>query len=177
MLFTYTLSHRQQLQRANFPGPHVPLRCRRRGLRLSGARPAPPPLRRSLGRDSQPQAARRQRRPRHGGSQEREDYRNDCGLHERLGVPRSRHYKLTNLEFTSRELTAVPYDGAHGAFSDPGDSGSITPERGRHIVALLTDGGSGGITDTNTPEVTFCTPYCELKKRIKEVLPGVRLLD
>ena len=84
-----------------------------------------------------------------------------------------RHYKLINVEFTSRELTVVPYDGARGAFSDGGDSGSIIAERGGRIVALLT--GGGGIT--NATDVTFCTSYCELKKRIEEVLPGVCLLD
>ena len=86
-----------------------------------------------------------------------------------------RHYKLINVGFTSREFTVVPYDGARGAFSDGGDSGSIIAERGGRIVALLTGGGGGGIT--NATDVTFCTPYCELEKRIEEVLPGVRLLD
>ena len=83
-----------------------------------------------------------------------------------------RHYKSLNVEFTSRELTVVPYDGARGAFSDGGDSGSIIAEQGGRIVALLTGGSI-----TNATDVTFCTPYCELEKRIEEVLPGVRLLD
>jgi hypothetical protein len=86
-----------------------------------------------------------------------------------------RHYKLNNVDFTSRELTVVPYDGTRGPFSDAGDSGSIIAERGGRIVALLTGGGGGGIT--NATDVTFCTPYCELEKSIKEVLPGIRLLD
>ena len=84
-----------------------------------------------------------------------------------------RHYKFVNVEFASHELTVVPYHGACGAFSDGGDSGSIIAERGGRIVALLT--GGGGIT--NATDVTFCTPYCELEKRIKEVFPNIRLLD
>ena len=67
-----------------------------------------------------------------------------------------------------------PPTPARGAFSDGGDSGSIIAERGGRIVALLT-GGGGGIT--NATDVTFSTPYCELEKRIEEVLPGVCLLD
>ena len=84
-----------------------------------------------------------------------------------------RHYKFINVEFTSRELTVVPFDGARGAFSDVCDSGSIIADRGGRIVALLTGGGG----TTNATDVPFCTPYCELEKRIKEVFPGVRLLE
>ena len=53
-----------------------------RGLRIPRAWPSLPLRRRPLERDSQPQAARHQRRPSHGGGQEREDYRNGCGLVE-----------------------------------------------------------------------------------------------
>jgi hypothetical protein len=73
---------------------------------------ASPPRRRSIGRNSQPQAARRQQRPRYGGHQEREDYQNDCGLRERLEVPRS-SLQVHHVEFTSCELTVVPYHGGH----------------------------------------------------------------
>jgi hypothetical protein len=84
-----------------------------------------------------------------------------------------RYYKFINVEFTSRELTVVPYDGVCGPFSDAGDSGSIIADRSGRIVALLT--GGGGTTDAT--DVTFATPYCALENRIKEVLPGVRPLD
>lgn len=85
-----------------------------------------------------------------------------------------RHYNYVNPEFTSRELTIIPYGGSvHGAFSDAGDSGSIVAERNGRIVGLLT--GSAG--STNTTDVTFATLYCELEKRIQEVLPGVHLYN
>jgi len=82
-----------------------------------------------------------------------------------------RYYKFINIEFTSRELTVIPYDNkpGTGAFSDDGDSGSIIVERG----GLLTGGGG----TTNAMDVTFASPYCEVEKRMKEIFPGIRLLD
>ena len=61
-----------------------------------------------------------------------------------------RYYKHTNVQFTSRELTIVPYDNTpgRGPFSGEGDSGSIIVERGGRVVALLTAGG--GIIDGST---------------------------
>jgi len=86
-----------------------------------------------------------------------------------------RYYKFINIEFTSRELTVIPYDNkpGTGAFSDVGDSGSVIVERGGRVVGLLT--GGGGIT--NAMDVTFASPYCEVEKRMKEIFPGTRLLD
>jgi len=84
-----------------------------------------------------------------------------------------RNYKSLVTPFWSRELTIVPYHGARSPFSTRGDSGSIIVDRSGHIVALLT--GGGGLTDA--VDVTFATPYCQLEKRIKEALPGIRLLD
>ena len=86
-----------------------------------------------------------------------------------------RHYKSVNVEFTSRELTVVPYDNKpeRGAFSGEGDSCSIIVERGGRAVAMLP--GASGIT--NATDVSFATPYCELEKRIKEVFPDIRLLN
>ncbi len=84
----------------------------------------------------------------------------------------ARNYKSLGT-FWSRELTIVPYHGARSPFSKRGDSGSIIADRSGRIVALLT--GGGGLTDA--VDVTFATPYCQLEKRIKEALPGIRLLD
>jgi len=83
-----------------------------------------------------------------------------------------RHYDCIGT-FWSRELTVVAHHGALGAFSAEGDSGSIIADRGGRIVALLT--GGGGLT--NATDVTFATPFCQLEKRIKEAMPGIRLLD
>ena len=92
-----------------------------------------------------------------------------------------RYYKHTDVQFTSRELTVVPYDNGpgRGPFSGDGDSGSIIVERGGRAVALLTAGG--GTTEDifsgviGTTDVTFATPYCELERRMQEVFPGIRL--
>lgn len=85
-----------------------------------------------------------------------------------------RHYDYVNLDFTSRELTIIPYGGsAYGAFSGGGDSGSIIAERNGRIVGLLTGGGGA----TNATDVTFATPYYELEKRIEEALPGIHLYN
>ena len=84
-----------------------------------------------------------------------------------------RNYKNLVTPFWSRELTIVPYHGARSPFSTRGDSGSIIADRSGRIVALLT--GGGGLTDT--VDVAFATPYCQLEQRIKEALPGIRLLD
>lgn len=85
----------------------------------------------------------------------------------------TRNYKSLGATFWSRELTIIPYHGARSPFSERGDSGSIIADRSGRIVALLT--GSGGVTDA--VDVTFATPYCQLEKRIKEALPGIRPLD
>ena len=81
-----------------------------------------------------------------------------------------RHFDHSGLNFWSCELTII---GARGAFSAKGDSGSIIADRGGRIVALLTGGGGS----SNATEVTFATPYCQLEKRIKEVMPDIRPLD
>ena len=85
----------------------------------------------------------------------------------------TRSYKRLGATFWSRELTIVPYRGARRPFSERGDSGSVIADRSGRIVGLLT--GGGGLTDPT--DVTFATPYCQLEKRIKEALPGIRLLD
>ncbi|RPD58059.1 hypothetical protein L227DRAFT_655061 [Lentinus tigrinus ALCF2SS1-6] len=78
-----------------------------------------------------------------------------------------------SLDFWSRELTIVPHEAERGAFSEKGDSGSVVFDRGGRVVGMLT-GGGGSATST---DVTFATPFCEIEKRIKEVLPDARLLD
>ncbi|EDR14435.1 uncharacterized protein LACBIDRAFT_321501 [Laccaria bicolor S238N-H82] len=87
--------------------------------------------------------------------------------------------KDTDLQFTSRDLTVVPYGGdplGSAGFSGEGDSGSVIVERSGRVVGLLTAGGGrSGATDST--DVSFATAYCELEKRIKGVFPGIRLLD
>jgi hypothetical protein len=87
-----------------------------------------------------------------------------------------RHYDHINhtcTDFWSRELTIVPHEDERGAFSEGGDSGAVIADRGGRIVAVLTTGGGS----TNSTDVTFATPFCKLEKRIKDALPGARLLN
>ncbi|KAI9065015.1 hypothetical protein FKP32DRAFT_1675147 [Trametes sanguinea] len=86
---------------------------------------------------------------------------------------RHNDYAEFDIDFTSRDLTIVPYDRKEGAFSAAGDSGSIIIERGGRVVGLLTGGGGR----PKVAEVTYATAYCELEKRIEEALPGIRLYD
>ncbi|KAI0294155.1 hypothetical protein BC826DRAFT_1091681 [Russula brevipes] len=83
------------------------------------------------------------------------------------------HINHTGIDFWSRELTIVPHEDERRAFSEGGDSGAVIADRDGRIVAVLT-GGSG---PTNFTDVTFATPFCKLEKRIKDALPGARLLD
>jgi hypothetical protein len=72
------------------------------------------------------------------------------------------------LKKTSLEVAAYPYGHKDGAFSAPGDSGSIVVDGEGRLVGLLT-GGSG---TTKTTDVTYITPYFWLEERIKDVFPG-----
>lgn len=89
------------------------------------------------------------------------------------------YHKDTNIQFTSRDLTVIPYDSdplRSGGFSAEGDSGSVIVERSGRVVALLTaSGGRSGVAYST--DVTFATAYCELEKRIKEIFPSICLLD
>ncbi|EJD54918.1 hypothetical protein AURDEDRAFT_110315 [Auricularia subglabra TFB-10046 SS5] len=81
-----------------------------------------------------------------------------------------RHYTSCGLTFDSLETTFLPY-GNRGAFSAPGDSGSIILDRTGRIVALLT--GGGGLTEEH--DLTFGTAWYALEPHIKEVFKGALL--
>jgi hypothetical protein len=65
------------------------------------------------------------------------------------------------------EIAIYPYSHKDGAFSAPGDSGSIVIDGLGRIVGLLT-GGSG---TTDSTDVTYVTPYFWLEEQIKKVFP------
>lgn len=71
--------------------------------------------------------------------------------------------------WTSMEIAIYPYSSKDGAFSVPGDSGSIIADPNGCIVGILT-GGTGGQTDTY--DVTYATPYYWVHERIKEAFPN-----
>ena len=66
-----------------------------------------------------------------------------------------REYGEYGLKRTSREVAVYPYSHKDGAFSAPGDSGSIVVDGEGRLVGLLT-GGSG---TTESTDVTYIMPY------------------
>lgn len=73
---------------------------------------------------------------------------------------------------TSMELAIYPYSHKDGAFSAPGDSGSIIADPTGRIVGLLT-GGSG---QKDSIDVTYATPfYWLMDKCIKMQFPNACL--
>ncbi|KAH8989861.1 hypothetical protein EDB86DRAFT_3104234 [Lactarius hatsudake] len=58
---------------------------------------------------------------------------------------------------TSMELPIYPYSQKDGAFSTPGDSGSIIADGKGRIVGLLT--GGAGKTDSTKSDVTYASPF------------------
>lgn len=79
-----------------------------------------------------------------------------------------RDYYEDGLRRTSLEVAVYPYSHRDGAFSAPGDSGSIVVDGEGRLVGLLT-GGSG---TTESTDVTYITPYFWLEERVKKVFPG-----
>jgi len=85
----------------------------------------------------------------------------------------TRTYSDYGIEHTSNEIAVLPYDRAHGRFSDAGDSGSIVLARDGRIVGLLT--GGAGPSDENS--ITYLTPYWWLEKQIKAKFPDCFLYE
>ncbi|KIJ11506.1 hypothetical protein PAXINDRAFT_157284 [Paxillus involutus ATCC 200175] len=73
---------------------------------------------------------------------------------------------------TSMELAIYPYGNKDGAFSAPGDSGSIIADGKGRIVGLLT----GGAGQTDSTDVSYATPFYWLfDERIKAHFPNAYL--
>ncbi|KAN0072157.1 hypothetical protein V8E54_009886 [Elaphomyces granulatus] len=72
---------------------------------------------------------------------------------------------------TSKEWAILPYDNKSGAFSAPGDSGTVVVDGLGRIGGLLT-GGSGVTAST---DITYVTPIDFLLKSIKTRYPNVHL--
>ncbi|KAG8825135.1 hypothetical protein FRC17_008818, partial [Serendipita sp. 399] len=75
-----------------------------------------------------------------------------------------RKYSLdTSIDQTSMGWAILPYDSKSGAFSAPGDSGSIIADIRGRIGGMLT-GGSG---NTKSSDVTYATPWFWLLEQIQ----------
>jgi hypothetical protein len=82
-----------------------------------------------------------------------------------------REYHDSGMHSTSMEIAIYPYNHKDGAFSAPGDSGSIVLDGLGRVVGLLT-GGSG---TTDTTDVTYVTPYFWVQEQIKKAFPDSHL--
>lgn len=71
------------------------------------------------------------------------------------------------IKSTSMAIAIYPYSHKDGAFSAPGDSGSIVVDGLGRIVGLLT-GGSGTADCT---DVTYVVPYFWVEEQIKKAFP------
>ena len=85
----------------------------------------------------------------------------------------TRHYDHYDIEHVSIEIAVLPYDKAHGKFSDAGDSGSIVLARDGRIVGMLA-GGSGPADETH---ITYITPFWWLEQKVKAKFPDCFLYE
>ncbi|KAI1788921.1 hypothetical protein LXA43DRAFT_974534 [Ganoderma leucocontextum] len=82
-----------------------------------------------------------------------------------------REYKDYAIHSTSREFAVYPYTNMDGAFSAPGDSGSVVGDANYGIVGMLI----GGASLTDSTDVTYVTAYAFLNERIKQAFPHSHL--
>jgi len=73
------------------------------------------------------------------------------------------YFSDMSINQTSMEWGIINYDSESDVFSGPGDSGSIIADICGRIGGMLT-GGSG---KTETPDMTYATPFWWLLKRIQ----------
>jgi len=79
-----------------------------------------------------------------------------------------REYDEYGIQSTSMGVAIYPYSHKDGAFSAPGDSGSIVVDGLGRIVGLLT----GGAGTTDSMDVTYLTPYFWVEEHIKRAFPN-----
>ncbi|KAG8892858.1 hypothetical protein FRB99_002396, partial [Tulasnella sp. 403] len=82
-----------------------------------------------------------------------------------------REYKDSAIHSTSMEIAVYPYSNKDGAFSAPGDSGSVVGDANSRIVGMLT----GGAGQTDSTDVTYVSAYESLDERIKKAFPHSHL--
>lgn len=78
-----------------------------------------------------------------------------------------RNYNEYGIHSTSMEIAIHPYSHKDGAFSAPGDSGSVVGDANSRIVGMLT--GGSGLTDAT--DVSYVSPYYFLDECIKKAFP------
>ncbi|ETW78096.1 hypothetical protein HETIRDRAFT_454139 [Heterobasidion irregulare TC 32-1] len=78
-----------------------------------------------------------------------------------------REYDDYNIHSTSMEVAIYSYSHDDGAFSAPGDSGSIIADANSRILGILT----GGTGQTDSTDVTYASPYYWVEERIQKAFP------
>ncbi|GJJ08866.1 hypothetical protein Clacol_003086 [Clathrus columnatus] len=78
-----------------------------------------------------------------------------------------REYKDHAIHSTSMEIAIYSYSYDDGAFSSPGDSGSVVADANHRIVGMIT----GGAGQADRTDVTYLSPYDFLNERIKKAFP------
>ncbi len=78
-----------------------------------------------------------------------------------------REYSNYGIKSMSMEIAIHPYNHKSGAFSAPGDLGSIIVDGPGRIIGLLT-AGSG---KTESTDVAYATPYFWIEEQIKKDFP------
>ncbi|KDQ61043.1 hypothetical protein JAAARDRAFT_709558 [Jaapia argillacea MUCL 33604] len=79
-----------------------------------------------------------------------------------------REYKDYAIHSTSREIAVYAYSNKDGAFSAPGDSGSVVGDANYSIVGMLI----GGAGQKDSTDVTYVSAYAFLDERIKKAFPN-----
>ena len=78
-----------------------------------------------------------------------------------------REYGDHNIRSTSMEVAIYSYSHKDGAFSAPGNSGSIIADANSRILGILT----GGTGQTDSTDVTYASPYYWVEERIQKAFP------
>ena len=79
-----------------------------------------------------------------------------------------REYNDFGIHSTSIEVAIHSYSHKDGAFSAPGDSGSIIANANSRIVGIIT----GGTGQRESTDVTYASPYYWVENRIKAAFPN-----
>jgi hypothetical protein len=84
-----------------------------------------------------------------------------------------RTYPEYDIKKTSIGIAVYPYSNKDGAFSAPGDSGSIAVNSKGRVVGLLVCGAGA----TEETDVTYLTPYWWIEEQMKKAYPNIFLYE
>lgn len=76
-----------------------------------------------------------------------------------------REYSEHGIRATSMAVAIYPHSQKDGAFSAPGDSGSVIADANGRIVGILQVTGGACKTDSSNSDVSYATPYYWVEER------------